>query len=109
MIGNNVHSGEPPSGSVTAESSSYVDLDLPVGSATLRPQVVVILTHATYFGKLRPGELLTELPLAKKLSISQSTIRQALTDLEHYGLVTRVPNRGTVVTTISTADVQHRM
>jgi DNA-binding GntR family transcriptional regulator len=109
MIGNNAHSGGPPSGSVSAESSSYSDLDLPVRSGTLRSQVVDILRHAIFFGKLRPGELLTELPLAKKLSVSQSTIREALADLEHYGLVTRVPNRGTVVTTISTADVQHRM
>jgi len=68
-----------------------------------------ILRDAIFYGKLRPGELLTELPLAKKLEVSQSTVREALADLEHYGLVTRVPNRGTVVTTITAADVHHRM
>src|SRR5262247_2709868 len=102
MISNNSDSEGPLSGSVTTENGSYGDLDLPVRSGTLRSQVVDILRHAIFFGKLRPGELLTELPLAKKLSVSQSTIREALADLEHYGLVTRVPNRGTVVTTIST-------
>src|SRR5437870_3973235 len=101
MIRNNSNSAGARSGSATAENGASGDLDLPVRSGTLRSQVVDILRHAIFYGKLRPGELLTELPLAKKLAVSQSTIREALADLEHHGLVTRIPNRGTEVTTIS--------
>src|SRR6476661_1981881 len=109
MISNNGETVGATSDVAAAENGSYGGLDLPVRSGTLRSQVVDILRHAIFYGKLRPGELLTELPLAKRLSVSQSTVREALADLERYGLVTRIPNRGTVVTTISSADVQHRM
>ncbi len=99
----------PPSASAQAGNGSGADLDVPVRSGTLRSQVVDILKHAIFFGKMQPEKLLTELPLAKKLKVSQSTIREALADLERYGLVVRVPNRGTVVASLSRADIENRM
>lgn len=46
-------------------------------------------------GQLRPGERLgAERDLASALGVSRSTVRQALTMLEHAGLVQRVPGRG---------------
>ena len=91
------------------ENGSHADLDTPVRSGTLRSQVVDILKHAIFYGKLRPEELLPELPLAKKLKVSQSTVREALAELERYGLVVRIPNRGTVVTSLSRGDIQNRV
>src|SRR5687768_8649634 len=90
-------------------NGSDADLDTPVRSGTLRSQVVNILKHAIFYGKLQPGELLPELPLAKKLKVSQSTVREALAELERYGLVVRVSNRGTVVASLAVADIQDRM
>ncbi len=90
-------------------NGSVADLDTPVRSGTLRSQVVNILKHAIFYGKLQPGELLPELPLAKKMKVSQSTVREALAELERYGLVVRISNRGTVVASLGSADVQDRM
>ncbi|MFN7938076.1 MAG: GntR family transcriptional regulator [Bryobacteraceae bacterium] len=84
-------------------------LDTPVRSATLRSQVVDILRDAIFYGKLQPDELLPEQQLAKKLQVSQSTVREALAQLEHYGLVVRQPNRGTTVTSFSPIDIRHRV
>jgi DNA-binding GntR family transcriptional regulator len=92
-----------------AGNGSDADLETPVRSETLRSQVVNILKHAIFYGKLQPEELLRELPLAKKLKVSQSTVREALAELERYGLVVRILNRGTVVASLSSADIQNRM
>jgi DNA-binding GntR family transcriptional regulator len=88
---------------------SDADLETPVRTGTLRSQVVDILKDAIFYGKLRPDESLRELPLARKLQVSQSTVREALAELERYGLVARSPNRGTVVTSLSRTDIQNRL
>lgn len=47
--------------------------------------------------KMRPGTRLKEEQLAEIFSVSRARVRQALTALEHDGLVTIVPNRGAFV------------
>lgn len=47
--------------------------------------------------KLKPGTRLKEEQLAEIFSVSRARVRQALTALEHDGLVTLVPNRGAFV------------
>jgi DNA-binding GntR family transcriptional regulator len=47
--------------------------------------------------KLRPGTRLKEEALSEIFSVSRARIRQALSALEHDGLVTLVPNRGAFV------------
>src|SRR2546425_409175 len=94
---------------MSSNDKNGFDLETPVRSGTLRSQVVDILKDAIFYGKLKPEELLPEQPLAKKLRVSQSTVREALAQLERYGLVARQPNRGTVVTSFSPADIQGRM
>ena len=44
--------------------------------------------------KLKPGTRLKEEQLAEIFSMSRARVRQALSALEHDGLVTLVPNRG---------------
>ncbi len=85
------------------------ELDLPVRTGTLRSQVVEILRNAIFYGKLQPGSLLRELALARSLQVSQSTVREALADLEQYGLVTRQGNRGTMVATLGADEIRQRM
>ncbi|MEP3301003.1 MAG: GntR family transcriptional regulator, partial [Roseibium sp.] len=47
--------------------------------------------------KLKPGTRLKEEQLAEIFSVSRARVRQALTALEHDGLVTLVPHRGAFV------------
>lgn len=109
MSRNDVNNAGPLSDPAKAGNGLDAELDTPVRSGTLRSQVVNILKHAIFYGKLQPEELLPELPLAKKLKVSQSTVREALAELERYGLVVRILNRGTVVASLSSADIQNRM
>jgi DNA-binding LacI/PurR family transcriptional regulator len=49
-------------------------------------------------GRLRPGDALpTEVELAAFARMSRNTVRQALSELEHNGVIRRVPGRGTFV------------
>src|SRR5262245_60757415 len=51
-------------------------------------------------GELAPGTRLLEARDAKELGISQGTLREALSRLNHEGLVLTVPRRGTYVAAI---------
>ena len=81
----------------------------PVRSVSLRAQVFDTLRDAILVGRLRPGEALPELHLARELGVSQAPIREALLKLEHVGLVTRVPNKGAAVTELSLRELRERM
>jgi DNA-binding LacI/PurR family transcriptional regulator len=60
----------------------------------LRMHLVRELTE----GRLRPGDALpTEVELAASARMSRNTVRQALAELEHNGVIRRVPGRGTFV------------
>lgn len=50
--------------------------------------------------QLSPGEVLDEVGLSKRLNLSRSPIREALIRLASEGLVTVLPNRSTVVSTL---------
>lgn len=85
------------------------DLQIPVRTGTLRSQVVEILRNAIFYGKLQPGSVLRELPLAHSLKVSQSTVREALAELEQFGLVIRQGNRGTTVATLGPEEIRQCM
>ena len=75
-------------------------------TAGLRRRVFAIIEEAILNGKYRPGESLTESRLAGELGVSRTPIREALTQLEHEGLVQLIPNKGALVTGISQKDIQ---
>jgi len=56
-------------------------------------------------GELSPGLRLHEEALAQKFAVSRLPIREALTRLEHEGLIRIVPHRGAFVVGLSAADV----
>ena len=72
-------------------------------------EVAQQLREAIYVGRYSPGAPLRELVVARELSVSQATVREALRRLEHEGLVTRRENHGTTVTRLSPKDIQERL
>ena len=55
-------------------------------------------------GELRGGDRLIEQKWAARLGIGQPTLREALHELEHQGLLVKMPQRGTYVARLSPED-----
>jgi DNA-binding GntR family transcriptional regulator len=72
-------------------------------------EVVQRLRESIFEGHLTPGTPVRELTLARELQVSQATVREALQQLEHAGLVTRRRNLGTSVTRLSPKDIRERL
>jgi DNA-binding GntR family transcriptional regulator len=81
----------------------------PVRADSLRQQVFEIVRDAIFAGTIQPGDVLRELQLAKTMKVSQSTVREALSQLEHVGLVVRQPNRSTMVTSLGDKEIRDRL
>jgi DNA-binding GntR family transcriptional regulator len=62
------------------------------------------LREAIISGELRGGDRILEQKWSMKLGIGQPTLREALRELEHQGLLRKVPQRGTYVTELSPDD-----
>ena len=77
------------------------------GSVSLR--VSDAIRQAIFSSKLRPGDPLFEAHLAEDFQVSQTSVREALLNLERFGLVRRVPNKGTFVTKLSPEDLKERV
>lgn len=77
----------------------------PLRSVSKSREVFQRLRDAIWTGELVPGMPLRESHLAKQLSVSQVPVREALLQLEHLGLVVRVPDRGTTVTKLTRAQM----
>ena len=54
-----------------------------------------------FSGKLRPGEKLDEVKLAKRFSVSRTPVREAIAELAAEGMVESRPRRSSVIATIS--------
>ncbi len=67
------------------------------GRRLLKAEVVEYVFEAIFHGEYKPGERIKELVLAKKLGVSQNTVREALRELENKGFVTSIPFKGTFV------------
>src|SRR5215475_6241275 len=81
----------------------------PVRNRALSDDVFETLRDAIFSGRLKPGDPLRELRVAKELSVSQATVRDALVKLERFGLVVRVPNKETIVTRHSSREIRERV
>jgi DNA-binding GntR family transcriptional regulator len=81
----------------------------PLKQGSIRSRIVDTLRTAMYTGRLRPGDPLLEMQLAREFHVSQSSVREALFQLERIGLVRRVPNKGTFVTDLSPEEVRERL
>ncbi|MBS1822981.1 MAG: GntR family transcriptional regulator [Acidobacteria bacterium] len=81
----------------------------PVRNLSKSAEVFKKLRNAIWSGELLPGTALREAHIAKQLSVSQVPVREALLQLEHLGLVVRVPDRGTHVTRLTRAEMVQLM
>ncbi|MDR6639446.1 GntR family transcriptional regulator [Paenarthrobacter nitroguajacolicus] len=66
----------------------------------------VVLRDQILDGHLRPGSPLREADLSSQLGISRHTLRVALTNLAHEGIVNLEPNRGAFVRSLTAEDVR---
>jgi len=74
--------------------------------SNLRKQITNLLFEAIVRGELRPGERIPEVKMARQLAVGQSTLREALQELEHRGLISKRDNRGTFVTKLTVKEVE---
>jgi DNA-binding GntR family transcriptional regulator len=103
----NFLSDNPPVPSVRADRPdpdpfAALSVDEPVSTVD---RVVEELRRALFEGDIVPGTPLREVALAESLGVSRPTVREALAALVAEGLADRMPNRGTVVRTLSPQDV----
>lgn len=71
----------------------------------LRNVVFNTLRDAILRGEITPGERLMEIPLAHKLGVSRTPVREAIRMLEHEGLAITYPRRGARVANMSVKDL----
>jgi DNA-binding GntR family transcriptional regulator len=77
----------------------------PVPAATLKERVAARIRTAILDGRLRPGARIVESRLAAQLSVAQTTVREAIQDLETQGFLVKLVNRETRVRTLSASDL----
>lgn len=89
----NVH----PIEGVTPYLRDMASHDTPVLRLTLSHQIRDTLVRQIVTGELAPGERLVETKVAATFGTSQAPVREALRELETFGLVEIKPRRGTFV------------
>lgn len=87
-------------------SAQYQRIFSPAKKRTLADEVVDSLREAIFAGQLSPGEPISEEALAKSLNVSRGPIREALSKLEHEGLVITRDNRRKFVARLSREDLE---
>ncbi|HVB76205.1 MAG TPA: GntR family transcriptional regulator [Candidatus Nitrosotalea sp.] len=73
---------------------------------SLRRQVYKSLKDAVLSGDLKPGEIVSEIELARQWEISRAPIREAIRQLEQENLVRSSPRRSATVVGITAASVR---
>lgn len=64
------------------------------------------LKNAIIYGELSPGEKLSEIELAKKLSSSRTPIRETFRQLQMEGYITVLPNKGAYVSKLPLKEIE---
>lgn len=74
-------------------------------AAPLRAQVLDLLRREIVELRLKPGQRLIERDLVARIGVSRTTVREALRELAAEGLVTTIPQKGTIVAMPSEKEV----
>lgn len=75
------------------------------GKSSTTNRIVEAIEDDIIFGRLRPRERLIEDELTQRFGVKRHIVRQALTDLQALGIVTKRPNKGACVRDFSPAEV----
>ena len=78
---------------------------LPVAAVTRRDAVLSELRNAILTGRLVPGDRLREVQLAKELGVSRPTLREAIYQLIHEGLLVQESHKGVSVAEIDASAI----
>jgi DNA-binding GntR family transcriptional regulator len=68
---------------------------------TLRHQIVERLKEAIELGQFPPGARLIDRELCERMGVSRTSIREAMRELEAAGLITTLPNKGSIVSVVT--------
>ncbi len=79
---------------------------MPSDRQQLSEEVASYLRELIFSGEIVQGEFLRPDPIAERLGVSNTPVREALLTLRGEGLVLLIPRRGFVVATLSRQDVQ---
>ncbi len=74
-------------------------------ATSLRHNISNSIRKAIFHGKLKPGDRIREVDLAKQMGVSRGPIREAMRMLEQEGLLNSQPYKDTTVTEISSEEV----
>ena len=78
----------------------------PIKRSILRNRLSSHVFDSILHGELQPGERIVEGRLARELGVAQGTLREALQELEHQGLVIKYDHRGSFVSKLTTEDIE---
>ena len=73
--------------------------------SALWENIAELIRAAILSGELEPGSKLIETELAERFGTSRGPIREAIRELAREGLVTELPRRGTLVSTLTAHDL----
>jgi DNA-binding GntR family transcriptional regulator len=73
---------------------------------SLREEIATDIKLAILSGRFSAGDRIYEGRIADEMGVSRVPVREALSSLEHEGLVERVPNRGVFVARLSAYEVE---
>ncbi|GKU82153.1 GntR family transcriptional regulator [Niallia sp. NCCP-28] len=76
-------------------------------SLPLKDKIKEIIRDEIIINKLKPGDRIVEIEVAKRLGISQVPVREALRGLEEEGLIRTVKYKGAFVTEINKLEMYH--
>lgn len=76
------------------------------GQKTIMEKTYIHLRDDITFGKLKPGEHLTQNTLGKRYKVSRATVREVVGQLAAQGFLTVERNRGAIVTKLSKESVE---
>jgi DNA-binding GntR family transcriptional regulator len=97
--------------SAAGDSQPQPGLDLPDGPVpgftrfNLREQIKDVILDGIISGSRPPGSRLVETQIARELGVSQTSVREALRDLEQIGCVAHQPFRGCSVRAFSAPEL----
>jgi DNA-binding GntR family transcriptional regulator len=81
-------------------------LRVPREETSLRERTTRMLRSAVTDGLFLPGQKLLERELCEQLGVSRPCLRESLQHLQAEGLITVIPHKGPVVTSINAAEVR---